>query len=157
MSAFVPSLVQTEQEPAPAIRIRPWADPVLDTLGHDPRHAYFETFWVGIVGPSPAWLLRRMVTMLDAGVESIDALDLARQIGWPSLGIGKNAPMRRAIARLCHFGLCRRDPDGTIAVRRRVPPLTLYQLHRLPPTLRGAHDVWQARQLRERANGSEVS
>lgn len=150
MTAFVPSLVQTEAEPAPTIRIRPWADPVLDTLGQDPRHAYFETFWVGVVGPSQAWLLRRLVTMLNAGIDSIDADDLA--------GLrGNHRTLVRAIDRLCHFGLCRRDPDGTIAVRRRVPPLTLHQVSRLSPTLRGAHDAWQARQLGERANGAERS
>lgn len=151
MSAFVPSLVDSTSV---TISFRSWPDPVIDEVGFDPRDAYFEMFWVGVVGPSPAWLLRRLCTLLDAGLDSIDGLDLARQIGWPSLGSGKNAPLRRAVERLCHFKLVARDADGTIAVRRRVPPLALHQIRRLPPSLRGAHDAWQARQLREHANGS---
>jgi hypothetical protein len=34
-----------------ALRIEPWADPVIDHLGHDPRSAYVEHFWLPILGP----------------------------------------------------------------------------------------------------------
>ena len=43
------------------ISIRPWPDPVIDALGHDPRSSYVETYWLGILGPSTTWLLRRLV------------------------------------------------------------------------------------------------
>ena len=35
-----------------ALQIRPWPDPVIDTVGHDPRSHYVEEFWLGILGPS---------------------------------------------------------------------------------------------------------
>ena len=33
------------------LRVEPWADPVVDHLGHDPRSAYVEQFWLPILGP----------------------------------------------------------------------------------------------------------
>src|SRR4051794_26631584 len=46
--------------------IRPWADPVIDAVGHDPRSHYVEEFWLSILGPSTVWLLRRMAAGLEA-------------------------------------------------------------------------------------------
>lgn len=34
------------------LTIRPWPDEVIDALGHDPRSAYVERFWLGVLGPS---------------------------------------------------------------------------------------------------------
>ena len=34
------------------LAVRPWPDPVIDALGHDPRSAYVEQYWLGILGPS---------------------------------------------------------------------------------------------------------
>jgi hypothetical protein len=34
------------------IAIRPWPDEVIDAVGHDPRSAYVERFWLGVLGPS---------------------------------------------------------------------------------------------------------
>ena len=34
-----------------SLMIRPWPDDVIDTLGFDPRSAYVETYWLGILGP----------------------------------------------------------------------------------------------------------
>ena len=33
------------------LAVRPWPDPVIDALGHDPRSAYVEQYWLGILGP----------------------------------------------------------------------------------------------------------
>jgi len=33
------------------ITIKPWLDPVVDVLGHDPRSRYVETFWLPTLGP----------------------------------------------------------------------------------------------------------
>ena len=33
------------------LTIKPWPDPVIDTLGHDPRSRYAETFWLPTLGP----------------------------------------------------------------------------------------------------------
>ena len=48
------------------LTIRPWPDEVIDLLGHDPRSRYVETYWLGILGPSTTWLMRRLVTGLEA-------------------------------------------------------------------------------------------
>src|SRR3954469_10018177 len=48
------------------LTIRPWPDEVIDALGHDPRSAYVERFWLGVLGPSAIWLLRRLGAGLDA-------------------------------------------------------------------------------------------
>ena len=45
--------------PRQTLTIRPWADPVIDRVGHDPRSSYVEQFWLAILGPSTTWLLRR--------------------------------------------------------------------------------------------------
>jgi hypothetical protein len=34
------------------LTIVPWPDPTIDTLGHDPRSVYVETFWLPILGPT---------------------------------------------------------------------------------------------------------
>ena len=34
-----------------SLAVRPWPDPVIDALGHDPRSAYVEQYWLGILGP----------------------------------------------------------------------------------------------------------
>ncbi|MFV0526368.1 MAG: hypothetical protein ACK5RL_17935 [Acidimicrobiales bacterium] len=45
--------------------VRPWPDPVLDEMGHDPRSAYVEQFWLSILGPSAVLLLRRLARGLE--------------------------------------------------------------------------------------------
>jgi hypothetical protein len=35
-----------------ALTILPWPDPLLDTIGHDPRSLYAETFWLPVLGPT---------------------------------------------------------------------------------------------------------
>src|SRR3954447_18606141 len=47
------------------ITVVPWPDDVIDALGHDPRSNYVETYWLGTLGPSTTWLLRRLVAGLD--------------------------------------------------------------------------------------------
>jgi hypothetical protein len=38
--------------PIPSVTVEPWPDPVIDELGHDPRSAYVERFWLPVLGPS---------------------------------------------------------------------------------------------------------
>jgi hypothetical protein len=40
------------QFPTDELAIVAWPDPVIDELGHDPRSAYVERFWLSILGPS---------------------------------------------------------------------------------------------------------
>src|SRR5215831_455490 len=61
--------------PADSLTIKPWPDAVIDTVGLDPRSAYVETFWLGVLGPSTTWLLRRLVNGLEASPSGYD-LDL---------------------------------------------------------------------------------
>ena len=41
------------------LTIRPWPDDVIDSLGHDPRSHYVETYWLGILGPVTYLFLRK--------------------------------------------------------------------------------------------------
>ena len=127
--------------------IRPWVDPLVDSLGFDPRSAYVERFWLSILGPSTTWLLRRMAAAFDRSPEGFDLplADTAKEIG---LGdkCGRHSPFVRAIARSCQFEMARAAGRG-IEVRRKLPPLNRRQVLRLPDPLREAHEAWQAAQL----------
>ena len=71
-----PSSEEAGRSPAtsrPCLRVEPWLDPVIDNLGHDPRSAYVETFWLPVLGPSTTWLLRHLTTRLE---ESPDGVEL---------------------------------------------------------------------------------
>jgi len=46
--------------PTDQLRVEAWDDPLVDRLGHDPRSTYTEHYWLGILGPSACWLLRRL-------------------------------------------------------------------------------------------------
>ena len=61
------------------LAVRPWPDPVIDALGHDPRSAYVEHFWLGILGPSTTWLLRRLAAGFETSPSGFD-LQLAEAV-----------------------------------------------------------------------------
>ena len=42
-------LGRSSAEGRPCLRVEPWPDPVIDELGHDPRSAYVETFWLPVL------------------------------------------------------------------------------------------------------------
>ena len=141
--------------PAPTIpatgtlRVSPWPDPVIDALGFDPRSVYVETYWLGTLGPSTLWLLRRLVAGLDATPDgfTLDLSSCARQLGLGDKG-GRTSPFARALGRLVQFDLGRWQPaEGTLDIRRRVPPLNRRQAQHLPGELRARHEQWQAAQL----------
>ncbi len=142
------SLLPVDTLPVTVLPVRPWPDPVIDALGHDPRSAYVETFWLGILGPSTTWLLRRLAAALDASPAGFD-LDLADTAAALGLGAkgGRHSPFMRALSRCCQFDLAIARPDGTLAVRRKVPPLNRRQVLRLPPSLVAAHQAWQEGEL----------
>ncbi|MGH9071673.1 MAG: hypothetical protein ACRDX8_11035 [Acidimicrobiales bacterium] len=124
------------------LRICAWPDPVIDTLGHDPRSAYVETYWLGILGPSTTWLARRLVAGLEAepkGYE-LDLAECARCLGLGDRG-GRHSPFRRALVRLTQFELAQSRGPETLAVRRRIPPINRHQAARLPDSLRATHDA----------------
>ena len=138
-------------DPVDSLSVVPWPDPVIDAVGHDPRSTYVETFWLGILGPSTTFLMRHLVTSLEAAGE--DGFDLPLGVTARRLGLGdktgRHGPFLRSIARLVQFELAELvDAGETLAVRRRVPPLNRRQVLRLPELLQAAHVRWQEEQLR---------
>jgi len=146
--------------PIPSVAVEAWPDPVIDELGHDPRSAYVERFWLPVLGPSTVWFLRRVADRLDARPDGfdLDLVDTARSLGVGMRG-GRNSPMLRTIERSCRFGAARMHGTTSLAVRRRLAPLTRAQVERLPEPLQREHAVWQSsprtspsvEQMKERA------
>jgi len=156
-------------EPTPptlTLSVESWSDPVIDQLGHDPRSAYVEKFWLPILGPSSVWLLRRLADGLDRHPDGfeLDLVDTAQSLGVGMRG-GRNAPLLRTFERCCRFGAARMHGTGSISVRRRLAPLTRTQTERLPASLRTEHDHWLSRptttqsfeQMQQRARSLALS
>ena len=138
MPAPVPTL------PSPTLTVRPWPDPVIDQVGHDPRAPYVERFWLGVLGPTATWLMRRLVADLEAepaGFE-LDVAATATELGVGARLGGPASPFIRSVARCCRFGAADLVDDTTLRVRRKLPPLTRAQVDRLPPSLQAAHREW---------------
>lgn len=127
----------------PTILIRPWIDPVVDDDGFDPRSRYVELFWLGVLGPTATWLLRRLVAGLEQspGGYELDLHATARALGL-SYTAGRASPFSKALQRCVMFGLAH-PVDSGLAVRRRVPPITVRHLQRMPEQLQVAHHEWQ--------------
>ena len=147
----------------PTVRVIPWPDPVVEELGHDPRSAYVERYWLGVLGPTATWLVRRLADRLD---EEPDGFDLDLGALAAELGVGhregRHTPFLRTLQRCARFGLVEIRPRS-LRVRRHLPPLTSFQLERLPPHLRRSHRLERGDEgltvdeLRERARGFALS
>jgi hypothetical protein len=135
--------------PTDTLSVRPWPDPVIDELGVDPRSTYVETFWLGILGPSTTWLLRRLVARLEASPAGYDMPLMATAT---CLGIGhksgRHSPFVRSLSRLVHFDMAQLRGGTELAVRRKVAPLNRRQVLRLSDDLQREHQAWQEAQLR---------
>jgi hypothetical protein len=152
--------------PIASLAVEAWPDPVIDAVGHDVRSAYVEQFWLGVLGPSATWLLRRLVRGLDDEPDGFE-LDLAATATQLGLGnrSGRHSPFFRSIERCCRFGAAQLVGERTLRVRRKLPPLTRLQIARLPVALQAAHQGWvdgppsglPVDQLRERARGLALS
>ena len=130
--------------PSPThLRIVRWHDPVVDAHGVPADSRYVELYWLGVIGPSSTWLLRRISYGLEAHPEGC-ALDLAETA--KALGLGErlstNAPLRRSLQRLCTFDLARPQGPTTLAVRTTIPPLPLRYVDQLPSGLQQSHRAW---------------
>ncbi len=130
---------------APNLIVMPWHDPVVESVGYEARSPYVELFWLGILGPTATWLLRRLVTGLDAFPDGyqLDLEETANALGL-SLTAGTHSPFGKALNRNIMFGMAHEVPGG-IAVRRQIPPLSLRHLRKLPSHLQDAHVEWVAR------------
>ncbi|MDP9389456.1 MAG: hypothetical protein M3Q48_16460 [Actinomycetota bacterium] len=131
-------------DPGTTLHIVAWPDPVIDTLGFDPRSGYVESYWLGVLGPSTTWLMRRLAAGLDASPAgyTLDLAETARSLGLGDGG-GRNSPFMRALSRCAQFDLAQAHGAGTLAVRRRVPPLSRRQVQRLPESLQASHAEWE--------------
>ncbi|MFN3255001.1 MAG: hypothetical protein ACE37B_04850 [Ilumatobacter sp.] len=129
------------------VMIRPWLDPLVDELGHDPRSIYVEQFWLGVLGPTATWLLRRLVSELEQRPDGyrVDLADLARSMGL-SYTPGRSSPFAKALQRCTMFGLAHQTSDG-LAVRRRVPEIAQRHLRRLPSSVQLQHAEWVAHEV----------
>jgi hypothetical protein len=120
-----------------------WDDPVAG-VGFDPTGSYVETYWLPILGPSSTWALRRIAGWLAGAGPSgvwLPVDPLARSLGLGG-GAARNAPGRRAIARLVDFRLAVIDYEhGLLAVRRAIPMLTERAVDRLPGHLAAQHRI----------------
>jgi hypothetical protein len=124
--------------------VRPWSDPVIDAIGHDPRSPYVERFWLSVLGPSATWFLRYVVERFDGAPHGFD-LDLATCAATIGLGSrqSRTAAFPRTLSRCCQFGTARlSNPATTLEVRRHLAPLTRRQVNRLPEPLRREHARW---------------
>jgi hypothetical protein len=137
----------TNEAPAlpTSIWVEVWTDELTDRLGHDPRSHYVEVFWLGVLGPSTTWLIRRLATELEAspGGFELRTDEMAREIGLGSKG-GRNSVFGRSIERACQFGVARREGDHQLYARRMIPPLSDRSVERLPERLRRIHSDWTA-------------
>jgi hypothetical protein len=129
------------------VAIRPWLDEVIDRIGFDPRSPYVERFWLGIIGPSTTWLMRRLAAGFDASPEGFDLplAETARALGLGDRG-GRNSAFFRTLNRMVQFELARVSGPGELQVMRKLPPLNRRQAARLSPPLQEAHERWQADQ-----------
>lgn len=125
------------------LKVVPWADPVVERIGFDPRSPYVELFWLPILGPSATWLLRRLAGGLERSPVGflVDLDHTARSLGLGSAG-GRHSPLRRAITRCARYGAARHLGEHALGVRRRLAPLPERHLRRLPQELREQHPRW---------------
>lgn len=141
-------MLETVPAPPVTVRVCPWPDAVIDTLGHDPRSLYAESFWLPTLGPTAHLLLCHLATRFEARGDD-EAFDLPVAATSQALGLGpkegRSTPLFRSLERLVQFDLAIKQRDGTLAVRRTVPPVNRRHARRLPEDLRAAHEGWMAR------------
>ena len=130
-----------------ALRVKPWPDPVLDVLGHDPRSWYAETFWLPTLGPTALLLMRHLADRFERTPEGVElpVADTAAALG---LGAreGNSSPLMRSLGRLRQFELACSDDETTISVRTSLPPVHRRHVRRLPTALQAQHEEWMVGQ-----------
>lgn len=122
--------------------IEPWRDLVTEENGHDPRSRYVEQFWLGVIGPTAAWLMRHVAHEFDNSPDGFElsVAPIALQLGI-SPKAGPRGGLHRTLHRLVMFRLASEGHAG-YAVRRRLPPLNNAQLNRLPAHLQRSHSSY---------------
>ena len=116
-----------------------------------PREPYVERFWLGVLGPSTTWLLRRLVGGFDDQPEGFDLSlgETARPLGLGDRG-GRHSPFLRTVNRMVQFELAQVRPGAACwPCGASCPRSTGARLQRHSPAMQDAHDRWQAEQLKE--------
>jgi hypothetical protein len=129
----------------PTVMVKPWSDPILDVLGHDPRSWYVETFWLPTLGPTCVLLMRHLADRFDRTPDGVGlALDVTTTSECLGLGPrdGTSSPLRRSLARLEQFDLAVSEPEAIVRVRRNLPPVNRRHVRRLPVDLQARHAEW---------------
>jgi len=102
-------------------------------------------FWLPVLGPSATMLMRRFA---DEWADEPEGFELDLDTVAISLGLGtsssRHTPMQRSLDRCVRFGLVKSTEVGTVAVRRRMPPVARRHLLRLPISLQERHRHWEA-------------
>jgi hypothetical protein len=133
---------------ATKVLVFPWRDDVIESTGHDPRSAYVERFWLGVLGPSATWFVRSLAWGLESCPDgfALSLTDMARALG---LGekLGRHSPFIKAVHRSCQFELTSFDnshPSGAVMLRARqkMPWLSRRMAMALPDALRAEHRMW---------------
>ncbi len=125
-----------------SIQISAWIDPTIESLGFDPRSSYVEHFWLPILGPSCIFLLRRLAYAfdLDTATQEVSLRDISFEIGLGSpKGFGNS--ITKTLNRCIQFDMAKLQPNGSLSVRRSLPPLNQRQLARLPNELQDLHET----------------
>ena len=132
----------------PQATIRPWIDPVVDVRGHDPRSMYVERYWLGVIGPTATWIMRRFAECFDDNPEGF-VLDLDHTATSMGLSFTKGvaSPFGKALHRCVMFGIAQPMSDG-FSVRRRLPSVAQRHLRRLPEDIQAEHEEWARRIVR---------
>ena len=115
-----------------------WVDPVTSLVGFDACSEYVETYWLGVIGPSATWVMRFLARELEFFPNGycLNLNDTAAVLGLAYRN--GSGSLERAIQRCATFGLVAQVPKS-LAVRKRVPPITKRQLSRLPASLQHCH------------------
>ncbi len=124
------------------MRIVAWLDPAIDAKGFDTRSLYVERYWLPVLGPSATWLVRKLSEVLtptrSESERVVELSHLAHSIGLGSPS-GPKSPFKRALERLVIFGAAKLMPGNTLAVRKKLPPLSTRQVARLGYPLSQEH------------------
>lgn len=106
------------------------------------RSDYVEHCWCSIIGPTGLVLLRTVACFVDGpGRASLPVDELAKALGVGAHS-GPNGVVPRTLARLERFNLALGLPNGELAVRIVLPPLTYRQVQLAGRLVQAAHDQY---------------
>jgi hypothetical protein len=118
---------------------------MVDERGHDPRSAYVERYWLGVIGPTATLIMRRFADEFDLHPDGF-VIDLAHTASTMGLSFtkGHHSPFGRSLHRCVMFGLAQPTSDG-YEVRRMFPNVAQRHISRLPDDVQEAHREWARR------------